>query len=155
MAPSDQLEKVFIESASEVLETMFFVGVLGENTESATPDPVSAELIFNGEPSGRFGVRVPSPTGRLIAANFLGKEEEAVSGTEIEQVICELTNMICGSVLSRIEAGARFQLLHPEITRVGADTCHPKAASLSLQLEGGLINLWMAFEAIAPAAKAY
>jgi hypothetical protein len=30
-------------------------------------------------------------------------------------VVCELANMICGSVLSRLERNATFQITHPEL----------------------------------------
>jgi CheY-specific phosphatase CheX len=144
MAPNDRLHEIFLESASEVLETMCFVGVLGENTEPEVSDLISAELVFNGVPSGHFGVQVPSSTGRLIASNFLGKEAEDITEAEVEQVVGELANMICGSVLSRVEAGARFELLHPVIVPAGEGTPHPAAVQYTLELEEGVMILWMA-----------
>jgi CheY-specific phosphatase CheX len=154
MAPNDQLQQVFFESASEVLETMCFVGVLGEQAEPAAADLISAELVFNGKPSGRFGVQVPPSTGRLIAANFLGKEAEDITDAEIEQVVGELANMICGSVLSRIEAGARFELLHPVIVPPGQGTPHPEAVTNVLELEEGAMILWMIVQDTIPACSA-
>lgn len=146
MAPSDQLQKAFLASTSEVLEAMFFVEVLGENAGTETADLVLAELAFRGTPSGRFGVQVPMRTGRLMASNFLGKGEEEITEAEIEQVVCELTNMICGSVLSRIEAGARFELLHPAITPAGIGTPPPEAANSIFELEEGAIIVWMTID---------
>jgi CheY-specific phosphatase CheX len=155
MVPNDQLRQVLAESASEVLETMCFVGVLGADAAPLSVDLISAELIFNGNPSGLFGVRVPPSTGRLIAANFLGKEADDTTEAEIEQVVGELTNMICGSVLSRVEAGARFELLHPVIIPLGEDLPHPEAISSILELEEGSIVLWMVIGETVPVAPAY
>lgn len=142
MVPSDQLQRVFLESASEVLETMCFVAVLGDQKEAVHADLVSAELTFKGDPSGRFGVQVPAATGSIIASNFLGKEAEDVTGAEVEQVVGELANMICGSVLSRIEGAARFELSHPVIVPAGESTPYPQAIRSTLELEEGFINIW-------------
>ena len=144
MVRSDQLQQIFIESASEVLETMFFVGALGESSEPpVAADLVSAELIFNGAPSGRFGVQMPPLTAKLIASNFLGKEAEDITEAEPGQVTGELANMICGSVLSRVEASARFELLHPVILPPGQGSPHPGAINSILELEEGVMVLWM------------
>ena len=35
---------------------------------------------------------------------------------QIGQVVCELTNMLCGSVLSRIEKDTLFDLSSPRLT---------------------------------------
>jgi CheY-specific phosphatase CheX len=154
MAPNDELQQVFLESASEVLETMCFVGVLGEQAEPAGADLISAELAFNGKPSGRFGVQVPSSTGRLIASNFLGKDPEEITEAEIDQVVGELANMICGSVLSRVEAGSRFELLHPVIMPPGQGISNPEAVTNILELEEGSIVLWMIIQDTVPACSA-
>ena len=155
MIPIDQLQQAFVQSASEVLETMCFVGVLRETSElESAEDLISAELIFNGHPSGRFGLQAPPSTGRTISSNFLGKEPEEITEAEIEQVVGELANMICGSVLSRVELGARFELLHPTIIRAGEGIPHPGAISSILELEEGVIVLWMLMNERVPAAPA-
>jgi chemotaxis protein CheY-P-specific phosphatase CheC len=141
---STDLQQIFLESASEVLETMFFTGVVDDSAEQESVRVVSAELTFHGNPSGRFGVQVPYKTGRTIAASFMGADECDVSEAQINEVICELSNMICGSVLSRIEAGARFELLHPEIDEHNADWHHiPHAVGYTFGLEDGTMTLWI------------
>jgi CheY-specific phosphatase CheX len=142
MQPTD-LQQIFQESASEVLETMFFAGVAEEAAEESDVALVSAELTFHGSPSGKFGVRVPLATGRTIASSFLGVDE--ASDDQVSEVVCELTNMICGSVLSRIEAGARFELLHPEVDLQNMDwRQHEGAVGFTFALEEGTVTLWMA-----------
>ncbi|MBV9266124.1 MAG: chemotaxis protein CheX [Acidobacteriaceae bacterium] len=141
------LQRIFLESASEVLETMFFTGVAEENSEEASGTLLCAELSFRGRPSGRFGVRTPLATGRMIAASFLGLDESEVSDAQAGEVTCELTNMFCGSVLSRIEAGARFELMHPEVDPANTDwRQYPDSIGYTFGLEEGTMTLWMALE---------
>jgi Chemotaxis phosphatase CheX len=140
------VQQIFLESASEVLETMFFTGVAEEDSEEGCGDSLMcAELAFRGSPSGRFGVRTPVATGRLVAASFLGLEAAEVSEAQIGDVVCELANMFCGSVLSRLEAGARFELMHPEIDERRTDWREiPEAVGHTFGLEEGTVTVWMA-----------
>jgi CheY-specific phosphatase CheX len=141
------LQQIFYESASEVLETMFFAGVTEEDSQPAGNALISAELTFQGNPSGRFGIQIAHSTGRVIAASFLGLDETEVSGEQIVEVVCELTNMICGSVLSRVEAGARFELMHPEIDPQNTNWRQNKnAIGSTFGVEEGTVTLWMTFE---------
>jgi CheY-specific phosphatase CheX len=153
--PRTDLQDIFLESASEVLETMFFTGVAEEDGQEDTVPLLSAQLTFHGNPSGRFGVRMPVPTGRLIAASFLGLDESEISDQQIADVVCELSNMFCGSVLSRIEAGALFELAHPEIDTQNADWRQlPDVAGYTFGIEEGTITLWITLEENRPALVA-
>lgn len=105
--------QIFLESASEVLETMFFTAVLGDHAEAELAGMVAVALGFHGDSSGKFGIAVPAQTGRQIAANFLGLDE--VSDAQVVEVVGELSNMLCGTVLSRFSNGSRFELQHPEM----------------------------------------
>lgn len=149
------VQQIFLESASEVLETMFFTGVADEDMPEDAPSLICAELKYHGNPSGRFGVRVPPKTGRLIAASFLGLDESEVQDRQIADVICELTNMFCGSVLSRVEKGGRFDLDHPEIDTTNADWRQlANAVGCTLGIEEGTVTLWMTTDEQRPALVA-
>lgn len=153
--PQVDVQRVFLESASEVLETMFFTGVAEEDMVEDAAALICAELEFHGSPSGRFGVRVPSHTAQVIAANFLGMDESEVNERQVADVICELTNMFCGSVLSRVEAGARFELMHPEIPPNPADWRElPNVIGCTLGIEEGTVTLWMTVDEQRPAKVA-
>lgn len=153
--PQIDVQRIFLESASEVLETMFFTGVAEDDIQEDTALLLCAELTFHGSPSGRFGVRVPSTTARLIAASFLGLDESELEGRQVADVVCELTNMFCGSVLSRVEAGARFELMHPEITPEPEDWRQlPNAIGCTLGIEEGTVTLWMTMGENRPALVA-
>jgi CheY-specific phosphatase CheX len=106
------------DSVSEVLERMFFVDVLAESADpaaDASSGEITAALTFQGEPSGWFRLRLTTAAARQIAADFLGIDEVGVSDIQTSDVVRELTNMICGSVLSRIENSAIFRLDEPRI----------------------------------------
>jgi CheY-specific phosphatase CheX len=106
------------DSVHEVLERMFFVDVLGESTDPAADawaGEIAAALTFQGDPSGSFLLRLTTVAARQIAADFLGIDEVDVSDIQTSDVVRELTNMICGSVLSRIESAATFRLGEPRI----------------------------------------
>ena len=95
------------------------VPAFGDEAVAADPDAAvpacTAELRFHGDPSGQCRLRVPWNVARILGAGFLGCEETDVSDFQTEGVVCELANMICGSVLSRLEGGATFQITHPEL----------------------------------------
>ena len=100
------------DSCAEVLESMYFTMVVGETeTPAAWQDGDCAALLhFEGEIAGRFGVRLNRSCARTLAANFLGEEEQDVSESEIDEVIGELANIFCGSVLSRLKSDRTFVL---------------------------------------------
>src|SRR5690348_7671396 len=113
--PVTELDQWLADGAAEVLETMFFTS-LAEEPEApplANAPSVCARVSFRGAPSGKLGIRAPVETGRRIASNFLGLEEQAVTETQIADVIGELSNMVCGWVLSRLESHTIFELQHP------------------------------------------
>ncbi len=128
-------------SAAEVLETMFFTAVGGEAEAGQAPvEWISAALEFHGEPGGRFRVGASRPAARAMAASFLGLDESEVSDRQVGEVMCELANMICGSVVSRLESGT-IQILHPELV----EGPPPEAASV-LALEEGVLAVWLELE---------
>lgn len=141
-------EAALAEAAQQVLETMFFVAPLGEVPPGApTPEPwVAARLTFRGEPSGAFAVSLSEAAARTMAANFLGVERERdLSSLEVSDVISELANMICGSVLSRLETESEFELGTPETVRGPEDPHAGRTLVRSLELEHGFLTASMEF----------
>ncbi len=59
-------------------------------------------MRFAGLPSGELRVMLSRELARSIAAGFLGSDPEEVTAEAEGQVGCELGNMICGAVLSRL-----------------------------------------------------
>lgn len=110
------------ESVDEVLEKMFFVRSFGDAPDTADEPECIAHVSFEGEPSGWLALCVTAHAARSVAADFLGEDEGDLSEHQIGEVICELANMICGSVLSRVERNARFHLAAPQLVRSGSQS---------------------------------
>jgi len=115
--PDIELEDALHSSAEEVLEKMFFVQPLDEESRPADePGPVLAvKLTFEGSPAGSLTLSVTEKAARQIAADFLGEDEPGLSSRKVQEVVCELANMICGSVLSRVESHTTFRLAAPRL----------------------------------------
>jgi hypothetical protein len=103
-------------AVAEVLERMFFLEGLGEAPEPpAEAETVTVQVTFDGDPPGRFRMRLARPAASAIAADFLGEDTESLTAQQSTEVTLELANMICGAVLSRIESSATFRLGAPQI----------------------------------------
>ena len=133
------------ECCSEVLDSMYFVTVLDSTaTDVLLPAEQPAydfTLNFNGDLSGTFGLRVSSTDSVSIAANFLGEDEADISPTESEEVVGELANMLCGSIVSRIPSSAKFVLSHPLRAMSPPDVAQPHV--LQLDTDHGIITTWV------------
>jgi CheY-specific phosphatase CheX len=117
----NEIQPALASAVEEVLETMCFAGVLASAEGNVPPQAdagspvVTAALHFQGNSSGGFRMGVPAKLARVVAGGFLGREETEVTDSQAGEVVCELANMICGSVLSRLESSATFQITHPEL----------------------------------------
>jgi CheY-specific phosphatase CheX len=143
------------ECCSEVLDAMYFATMLGSErvedmpTDSpGAPAALAFSLKFAGDVSGHFGLYLEQVTARSLAANFLGVEEAEVSSDEIGEVAGELANMLCGSIVSRVEGEHKFVLSHPE----RADTLPFKDLGdvfiLRLDMDSGAITVWISVEGV-------
>jgi CheY-specific phosphatase CheX len=136
------LRRALAESLDEVLEKMFFVRSLGEPQDPAAEPAVTAHLTFEGDPPGWLRLRVTSAAARSVAADFLGEEEPELSERQIGEVVCELANMICGSVLSRVEGTTTFRLSTPRLIASGDETdpdIPPTATTCAAEIGSGAI----------------
>jgi len=136
----NEIQTALASAVEEVLETMCFTSVLASAEGAVPPEgdggapALTTELHFQGNPSGGFRVGVPLKLARVVAAGFLGQEATEVSDSQAEEVVCELANMICGTVLSRLESKATFLITHPELSLTPSEH--------SASLEGAGNNRW-------------
>src|SRR5215467_8467792 len=95
------LETALAECAGEVLEQMFFARSLegSAKADSGGGAQLTAEVSFDGDPSGHLTLSASARAARSIAADFLAEEEPVLSEQQVGEVLCELANIICGSVL--------------------------------------------------------
>jgi hypothetical protein len=145
--PESDWEQILPAAAEEVLETMFFSGVFGPAPEGApeSPPPLAAQLRFEGSPSGQLCLSVSPASARNLAGNFLAADDpEALSAAELGAVLCELANMVCGSLLSRVESDCHFRLSSPSL--FDAAEFPPSQYSQSYDLGDGVLRLALALE---------
>jgi CheY-specific phosphatase CheX len=130
------IDQALAESVREVLERMFFVDL----PEAAHPGPepagIAAQVIFDGDPPGSFRLDLDTGLAQQMAADFLGSDPAELTPEQVNDVVCELANMTCGSVLSRIESSATFRLAKPEIV-VGHMPCPATLLQGSFQVMAG------------------
>jgi CheY-specific phosphatase CheX len=112
----DPLSEVACAVTREVLETMFFA--TSEPVPCHHPlsgaDWIAAQVRFEGSPRGDLRVMLSHDLAVIVASGFLGIEVEEVTDEKEDQIACELANMICGAVLSRLHPDSRVSLDPPE-----------------------------------------
>jgi len=109
-----------VGAARDVLNVMFFTDIMEEGGECASkkPFPLQVRVTFTGDQCGEFRMEVDELAAGSMAGSFLGTDPvETPSGEEIDQVMGELGNMICGAFLSRYEKESLFSLSPPEVIR--------------------------------------
>ena len=146
--PDNQWDEILAAAAGEVLETMFFAGVYGpaEPGASLTGRHLAARLGFEGTPSGALTLSISEPAVRALAANFLAADDDAAPPvSQLGSVVCELANIVCGSLLSRVKTEEHFRLSSPELLPEGA-ACPPVPPNQSLDVGDGNIDLWLALD---------
>lgn len=142
------------EVISSSLETMFFTSPLGLVDLANLPegasegDVIESRVAFHGTPSGVFHLRISVLGARLIAAAFLGEDDDSLCRAETEQVVCELANMLCGSMMSRLESDQSFDLSAPELVPSGTldALLEPFAVRQSFELESGILTMSLHLE---------
>ena len=120
-----EMRQALRAAVDEVLEKMFFAETLGEchacDAQCAAGEKLGVSLTFAGKPSGFLLLHMSAMAARQIAADFLGADEPSVSAQQTSEVVCEMANMICGSVLSRVESATTFQLGAPHVVAASAE----------------------------------
>jgi chemotaxis protein CheY-P-specific phosphatase CheC len=155
--PDHAYREILNAAAGEVLETMFFAAVFGEGPNlpagspegSSEPPLVVARLDFLGQPSGDFYVALTEPAARSMAGNFLGAEDASeLTPVSVGEVVCELANILCGAVLSRVDNLANFKLCHPELIRaMDLLSLEAATAGTTYHLGDGFLSIRLRFAA--------
>ena len=157
-AMDQELQQQLSSSVQEVLEKMFFVSP--PETPGACSGPedksLTARVSFEGDSRGELLMSVSCPAARSIAADFLAVEPRELQDEQVSAVVCELANMICGSVLSRLESAATFHLAPPQIVPPSVAARNVEGAAIyKVGTFGGALTvaLTMGIPACARAAK--
>lgn len=147
-----EFERLLSEVVQSVLETMFFVEPMGPAQPEKDEAVIESCVAFHGHPSGKLVVCVPLTAARPLAAAFLGEDEETLHDSQPGEVVCEFANMLCGSLVSKIESEDSFALDPPELSPVG--DCTPSeedvgsiTARCSYALDPGFLMVTLYLEA--------
>jgi len=109
-----EVDRALSRCTGRVLETMCYADPLPITGLEEGQPLLHAELHFHGTYSGVFHLDITRQAGRSLASTFLGSEEDPPE-EQLGSVICELTNMICGSLLSALDAHADIHLDAPAL----------------------------------------
>ncbi|MFN0105467.1 MAG: chemotaxis protein CheX [Bryobacteraceae bacterium] len=140
--PNDVMLSDVVGAARDVLNVMFFSDVLeeAEAPPAPRPDTLQVYVRFDGDGEGEFQMEVDDSTAESLAGSFLGAEPGTrPNPEEVQQVMGELGNMVCGAFLSRYEKDGLFNLSSPTIDR--ANSAMPTGVARSLQLLDGTMDL--------------
>jgi CheY-specific phosphatase CheX len=144
-----------VDAASEVLGMMFFTDVMNGNVPSEPPEkPLTVKVEFQGSSSGMLHMSMARETAEALTANFLGLPMgEVPTEEEVNNVVNELGNMVCGSFLSKHESEELFDLSKPEIL-AAAGELPTQVATLrrSLELDNGKMVLALSWDRLNSAA---
>ena len=140
-------EQAISRATADVLEKMFFTGFADESDASEDRSPrITVRLAFDGERRGSLALAISKNSARTLAADFLGTDtEDGPDECQVNEVVRELANMICGDALSALERGA-LRLSVPEIVPT-ADFVLPQVSSCrSFDLGDGTLTVGLVFE---------
>jgi CheY-specific phosphatase CheX len=144
------------DSCSAVLDAMYFTTVLETSNSATLPKDSSMDaqdlafsLRFAGDISGIFGLHLGPATASALASNFLGDNESDLLPADVAEVVGELANMFCGSILSRIEGVGTFDLTHPMPLLALPSLSSEDAIVSTLDTDSGAITTWVIVEGTA------
>jgi len=109
-----EVDRALTKCTGRVLETMCYADPLPITGLEEGPAFLHTELRFHGTYEGVFHLDITEEAGRSLASTFLGSDED-LAREQLGSVICELTNMICGSMLSTLDANADIHLDAPAL----------------------------------------
>jgi Chemotaxis phosphatase CheX len=103
--------------ASEVLEAMFFTEAeLTACVHAWLGTARSARIRFGGSHFGEMLLGVSAEAAEPIAASFLGLDPMELTDAQRGQVIQELSNILCGAILSKLWPESKLALSSPELS---------------------------------------
>jgi len=110
-----------LEGAKEVFETMIFMDLEEpcEPEQQVEGDSLLGSITFKNAIEGCLAIRCSIPCAQTIAANMLGIDTpEEITEEELCDALGEVTNMVMGSVKSRIAADTgEVQVSIPTVVR--------------------------------------
>lgn len=135
--PSDVRDRL-VDSATRVFETSFFAFVEPASSEllpsaAAEHHWLHTSVRFTGPLQGHLEIALPEDLARDVFAAFLGfSDASAANQAEVEDVIGESCNMVCGAWLTSLGGDTCFTLAHPEVALRGLPVLQDDAIVLAV-----------------------
>lgn len=129
------------DAISEVLETMCFLcPVPVKETPRNRPARHQwsvVEVRFAGEGCGFLRIHFPMEIAQEMARSLIGKFERECPEEEVQDVLREVTNMVGGGLLQRLDPDARTTLFIPRV--IEGNVPWDPSKGLAMDLDGLLI----------------
>jgi CheY-specific phosphatase CheX len=135
MPEAVDLELCLHAAVVNAFEVMCFTEAQPSNNTAPFSDGLRGDVEFGGDATGRLRLELSIPAARSIASSFYGEDESDLSPEQVEAVVGEMTNVICGSMLSMYGIHGSFWLSTPEVC--GGSAANELPVRHSFQLEGG------------------
>lgn len=132
------LSDALMQATASVLEDMCFTALVDSAPTAPIPDALSAEVTFEGDARGSVRVQLTSDAAVAVASGFLGDDVAAVAEPSVTMVMLEVTNMICGRMLSLHAPSGSFSLGVP---RPASGAEPSPVAACAFELETGRIRV--------------
>jgi CheY-specific phosphatase CheX len=132
-----ELERALDEVTEHLAETMFFTTVLNRTGELGGQPGYTASIAFSGTRAGALRVALPHSTAAALAVSFLGEADEEEPDARARALAGELANILCGSLLGRMEPAGHFTISPPEVTAGTEAPGQPADARRVFTLEEG------------------
>ena len=127
-------------AVSETLELMCFTGLLGKSDQEPAGENLCASVSFHGDAEGMVRLTVPDSTAAELTSAFLGLDGDCIQQEHVTSVAIELTNMVCGSMLSNHAENGRFHLEQPVVP---AEPAVSSSTVLSRGYDTGTGLIWL------------
>ncbi len=141
-----------VETVPDVLETMFFESLAEAPELSVLPpaEPLDTSRVdFDGSVNGYLVLAAPSGLSASLAGAFLALDDQGASAYNIEFVLGELANILCGSALGHLQPDGTFRLSTPitHLERILAEPSRPGFQWVRFPLDSGPLFVGLRLEA--------
>lgn len=132
------------EGVLHVFETMFFREIEASPAAESPEFPAyevpayKVEVHFEGDAAGFCELVISAAEATALAADFLADfDQDEPDRVQIEQVLRELGNMVCGHLLSLHAPDSDFRILPPACDRIELQELLPGGRWQRFRLEAG------------------
>ena len=141
---TEAIRSAMVQAVEQALEIMCFAEALpADDLRPWEAGLIAARVDVGGDRRGVFRLGISRSGARQIADSFLARDVAEGDDVEVQRVVCELANIVCGSMLTRLDPGAAFTLQAP--TPAAESGRGDRQVEVEFAVEDGG-RLWCSFE---------